>query len=125
MKRFISALTAVCLAASMTVTSLPASALSIADRSASDVAQAGDRTWYMEDYVVEDLDAFAAKPTVAFPIYYSGDTGTFGYSVTVLADGQKLKERFSKVAAKQQGTTKMSGFVANYDESLFGGSESE
>jgi len=83
------------------------------------------RAWYMKDYVVEDLDAFAAKPTVTFPIYSNGDTGTFGYSVTVLADGKSLKERFAKVAAKQQGATKLSGFVTNYDESIFGASESE
>jgi hypothetical protein len=79
----------------------------------------------MKDYVVEDLDAFAAKPTVTFPIYSNGDTGTFGYSVTVKADGKALKERFAKVAAKQQGATKLSGFVTNYDESIFGASESE
>ena len=49
MKRFISALTAVSMMASMTVSSLPVTALNIADQSVTDVAQATIGTWYMQD----------------------------------------------------------------------------
>ena len=125
MKRFISALTAVSMMASMTVSSLPVTALNIADQSVTDVAQATIGTWYMQDYVVDDLDAFAADPYVDdFSIYIKGAGDNFplyGWSVTVTAEGEGLKQRFDEVNASQTGATKLAQLQPNYDESLFAG----
>ena len=84
MKKFLSALTAFCMCASMTAASLPASALTMTDSSAITVF-AGDCTWTVSNEVFDP----ATDEFVTLHVTVTGDTAAYGFEFTPYFDGKE------------------------------------
>ena len=105
MKKFLSALTAFCMCASMTAASLPASALTMSDSSAIN-SLAGELTWSMNDTIfTPGVDEY-----VVVEVMVEGDTGTFGYDFTPLADGSDFVSAGFEIMDVEQVTADEGGY---------------
>ena len=122
MKRFLSALTAFCMCASMTVSSLPASALSLTD--AVEVnALVAEPTWTVKDATyTPGTDKYA---TILVAV--SGDPGTYGFEFTPTIDGKTLDQAGFKVAGIKQvkGGYNFGSFDFNKTNGKVGAASSE
>ena len=87
MKKFLSALTAFCMCASMTAASLPASALTMSDVNAITAAD-GTFTWYLDDTVFDP----ATEDYAVLNVYVKNDPGTAGFDFTLLVDGKTFAD---------------------------------
>ncbi|MBQ7013415.1 MAG: hypothetical protein IJN11_05815, partial [Oscillospiraceae bacterium] len=83
MKKFLSALTAFCMSASLIVGSLPASALKVVTDD-SVKSEAGALTWTIESVTADPGDI------VPVHVYVTNDPGTAGYDAAITVDGRAL-----------------------------------
>ena len=118
MKKFISALTAFCMCASMTAASLPASALTMTDSSAI-TAFAGDCTWTVSNEVFDP----AKDEYVTLHVTVTGDTAAYGFEFTPYFDGKDFAAagfELWDIAPADTGYTDFETFTFNPDNGHVG-----